>query len=50
MASTPTASTSASQQQTITPKVAAGKGADFHFKENPYTFLESDDQVVKACL
>lgn len=26
------------------------KGVDVHFKENPYTFLEPDDPVVKTCM
>ncbi|KAF7795210.1 hypothetical protein EIP86_006360 [Pleurotus ostreatoroseus] len=49
MDSTPTASTSTGQQQATVPKLAAGKGGDLHFKENPYTFLQPDDQVVKTC-
>ena len=29
-------------------KTAEGAGA--HFKENPYTFIEPDDPIVKACM
>ncbi|KAJ3551352.1 hypothetical protein NM688_g4752 [Phlebia brevispora] len=38
-----------STSQPTTGKASAGKGPDVHFKENPYTFLQSDDPVVKAC-
>jgi multisite-specific tRNA:(cytosine-C5)-methyltransferase len=31
-------------------KARAPKGADLHFKENPFTFLMPDDPVLQACM
>ena len=31
-------------------KGKAAKGADVHFKENPFTFLKPDDPVTQACM
>ncbi|CAL1709673.1 unnamed protein product [Somion occarium] len=31
-------------------KAKAKEGGDIHFKENPYTFMTSDDPIVQACI
>jgi len=41
----------ASASQAPTQKEGAkAKGADIHFKENPYTFLSPDDPILQACI
>ncbi len=30
-------------------KGKTAEGASAHFKENPYTFIEPDDPIIKAC-
>ncbi len=34
----------------VNGKKQKAKGGDVHFKENPYTFLKSDDPVLQTCM
>ena len=31
-------------------KTKTAEGASAHFKENPYTFIASDDALIKSCM
>ncbi|KAI0366506.1 S-adenosyl-L-methionine-dependent methyltransferase [Pilatotrama ljubarskyi] len=43
-------SASASEPKIRFKKGKTAEGASAHFKENPYTFIEPDDPIIKACV
>ena len=38
------------EAETRKSKVKATKGADIHFKENPYTFISPEDPIIQNCV
>ena len=44
-----TAQTKAEEPKIRFKKGKTAEGASAHFKENPYTFIEPDDPIIKAC-
>ena len=44
-----TTETKAEEPKIRFKKGKTAEGASAHFKENPYTFIEQDDPIIKAC-
>lgn len=44
-----TASASGSEPKIRFKKAKTAEGASAHFKENPYTFIEPTDPIIKGC-